>query len=85
MGNLPEKKFRIMIMKMIQAFRKRIEEMIEKMQEMFTKDLTRTKERTEINNTLEGINSRITDAEKQVSELEERMVEITASEYRKKE
>ena len=59
--------------------------MIEKMQEMFTKDLTRTKERTEINNTLEGINSRITDAEKQVSELEDRMVEITASEYRKKE
>ena len=39
MGNLPEKEFRVMIMKMIQALRKRIEEKIEKMQEMFTQDL----------------------------------------------
>ena len=44
----------------------------------------RTKERTELNNTLEGINSKITDSEEQISELEDRMVEITASEYRKK-
>ena len=34
-GNLPEKQFRIMILKMIQDLRKTIE----KMQEMFTKDL----------------------------------------------
>ena len=31
-------------------------------------------------NTLEGINSRITEAEEQISELEDRMVEITAKE-----
>ena len=31
-------------------------------------------------NTLEGINSRITDAEEGTSDLEDRMVEITASE-----
>ena len=37
-----------------------------------------------MNNTLEGINSKITDSEEQISELEDRMVEITASEYRKK-
>ena len=35
---------------------------------------------TEMENTLEGINSRITKAEEQISELEEGMVEITAME-----
>ena len=34
-----------------------------------------------IQNTLEGINSRITEAEEQVSELEDKMVEITAAEH----
>ena len=38
-GNLPEKEFRIMIWKMIPDLRKRMEAKIEKMQEMFTKDL----------------------------------------------
>ena len=38
-GNLPEKEFRIMIVKMIQDFGKRMEAKIEKMQEMFNKDL----------------------------------------------
>ena len=38
-GNLPEKEFRIMIVKMIQHLGKRMEAKIEKMQEMFNKDL----------------------------------------------
>ena len=38
-GNLPEKEFRIMIVKMIQDLGKRMEANIEKMQEMFNKDL----------------------------------------------
>ena len=38
-GNLPENKFRIMIVKMIQDLRKRMEAKINKMQEMFNKDL----------------------------------------------
>ena len=38
-GNLPEKEFRIMIVKMIQDLRKTME----KMQEMFTKDLQELK------------------------------------------
>ena len=38
-GSLPEKEFRIMIMKMIQDLRKRIEAKVDKMPEMFTKDL----------------------------------------------
>ena len=42
-GNLTEKEFRIMILKMIQDLRKRMEAKIEKMQEMFTKDLEELK------------------------------------------
>ena len=38
-GNLPEKEFRIMIVKMIQDLRKGMEAKIEKMPEMFNKDL----------------------------------------------
>ena len=34
-------------------------------------------------NTLEGINSRITEAEEQISDLEDRMVEFTAAEQNK--
>ena len=37
----------------------------------------------EIKNTLEGINSRITEAEERISDLEDRMVEITATEQNK--
>ena len=36
-GNLPEKEVRITILKMIQELGKRMEEKIEKIQEMFTK------------------------------------------------
>ena len=42
-GNLPEKELRIMIVKMIQDLRKRMEAKIEKMQEMFNKDLEELK------------------------------------------
>ena len=35
---------------------------------------------TEMKNTLEGINSRITEAEEQINDLEDRTVEITAVE-----
>ena len=70
-----------MIVKMIQDLRKRMEAKIEKMQEMFTKDLQELKiKQTEMNNTLVGINSSITEAEEWVNYLEDRMVEITAVE-----
>ena len=42
-GNLTEKEFRIMIVKMIQDFGKRMEAKIEKMQETFNKDLEELK------------------------------------------
>ena len=59
--NQPEKEFRIMIVRMIQDLGETMEAKIEKMQEMFTKNLKELKNRqTEMNNTLEGIESRIT-------------------------
>ena len=38
---------------------------------------------TEIKNTLEGINTRISDAEERISKLEDKMVETTADEQNK--
>ena len=38
---------------------------------------------TKIENTLEGINSRISEAEERISELEDKMVEITSEEQSK--
>ena len=66
-----------MIVKMIQDLRKTME----KMQRMFTKDLEELKNKqTEMNNTLEGINSRTTEAEEQITDLEDQKVEITVTE-----
>ena len=42
-GNLPEKEFRIMIVKMMQDLGKRMEAKIKKMQEMFNKGLEKLK------------------------------------------
>ena len=87
MGNLLEKELRIMIVKMIQDLRKRTGTKIEKTQEMFQKDLEELKSKqTEMKNKItevkiipEGIDSRIMDAEEQISDLEDRMVQITAT------
>ena len=80
-GNLPGKEFRIMTVKMIQELRKRMEAKSEKMLEMFTKDLEELKNKqTKLNNILEGINSRKTEAEEQINDLEDKMVETTATE-----
>ena len=86
-GTLPEKEFRIMIVKLI----KNLENKMEKMQDSINKDLEELKNKhTETNNTiteiksiLEGINSRISEAEEQISELEDKMVEITSEEQNK--
>ena len=99
MCNIPENEFRTMIVKMIQDLGKRMEAKIEKMQEMFNKDLEELKNKhleelknkqTEMNNTitemktaLEGISSRKTEAEEWISDLEDRMVEFTATEQNK--
>ena len=86
-GKLPEKEFRIMIIKMI----KNLENKMEKMQKSINKDLEKLKNKhtkinntiTEIKNTLEGINSRISEAEERISELEYKMVEITSEQHNK--
>ena len=65
-GKLPEKEFRIMILKMI----KNLENKMQKMQESVNKDLEELKNKhtetnntvTEIKNSLVGINSRIYEA-----------------------
>ena len=70
-GNLPEKEFRVMTIKMIQNLGNRMEALIEKIQEMFNKDPEELKNKqremnntiTEMKNTLEGIKNRITEAE----------------------
>ena len=70
-----------MIAKMI----KNLENKMEKMQESINKDAEKLKYDTiiEIKNTLEGINSRISEAEERVSELEDKMLEITSEEQNK--
>ena len=97
-GSLPGKEFRIMIVKMMQNLEnkmklqiKSLETRIEKMQEMFNKDLEEIKKSqsimnntiTEIKNTLEGTNSRITEAEDRISEVEDRIVEINEAAKKK--
>ena len=69
---------------------KNLENKMEKVQESIIKDLVELKNKhtetnntiTEIKNTLEGIHRRISEAE-QVSELEDKMVEIIAEEQNK--
>ena len=74
-GNHPEKRNQNNDEKMIQNLRKRMEVKIEKMPEMFIKDLEELKNKqTEMNNTLEGIHSRITEAEAQINDLEDRIL-----------
>ena len=66
-GKLPEKEFRIMIVKMI----KNLKNKMKRMQESINKDLEELKNKhaetnntiTEVKNTLEGVNSRISEAE----------------------
>ena len=98
-GNLPDKEFQIMIVKLIQNLENKIElqinsleTRIEKMQEIFNKDLEEIKKSqyimsnaiNEIKNTLEGTNSRIMEVEDRMSEVEDRMVEINEAERGKK-
>ena len=83
-GKLPEKEFRIMIIMI-----KNLENKMEKKQESINKELEELKKKhtnntiTEIKNTLQGINSRIPEAEEQISGLEDKIIEITSEEQNK--
>ena len=86
-GSVPEKEFRIMIVKLIQNLGNRMD----KIQETFNKGLEELKSKqTEMNNTIndiknpvEGIKSRITEAEERISDLEDKIVEINTAEQNK--
>ena len=79
-----------MIVKMIQNLENRMEKMQESIN-TFNKDLEEIKNKqmvknstiTEIKNTWEKINSKISETEKWISELEDRIMEITAEEQYK--
>ena len=88
LGKLPEKGFRIMIVRMI----KNVENKMEKVQESINKDLEELKNKHTENNTITEIknaldiqifNSRISEAEERISKLEDKMVEITSEEQNK--
>ena len=86
-GSLPEKEFRVMIVKMIQDLGNRME----KVQKTFNKDLEELKSKqtmmnntiNKIKNSLEGVNSRTTAAEEQINDLEDKILEITATQQNK--
>ena len=83
-GSIPEKEFRVMIVKKIENLGHRME----KIKETFNKDLEELNSKQtmmnntvdEIKNSLEGIHSRITEAEERISDLEDKIVEITTTE-----
>ena len=97
-GSLPKKEFRIMIVKVIQNLEHKIElqinsqeTRIEKMQEMFNKELEGIKESqsimnnaiTESKSTLKETNNKIRDAEVRINEVEDRMVKINEAERKR--
>ena len=73
-GNLPETKFKIMLVKMIQNTEKTRED-----PQNVYQNLQKLKNR-QMNNTQEEINNRITEAEEGINDLKNRVVEITAIE-----
>ena len=86
-GSLHEKEFKGKIVNMIQN----LGHTMEKIHETFNKDLEELKSKqtlmnntiNEIKNSLEGINSRTTEAEEWISDLEDEIVEITTAEQNK--
>ena len=73
-GNLPETKFKIMLVKMIQNIEKTRED-----PKNVYQNLEKLKSK-QMNNTQEEINNRITEAEEGINDLKNRVVEITAIE-----
>ena len=68
-GNLPEKEFRVKIVKMLQDLGKRMEEKIEKMQQMFNKDLEELKNNSNLKQ------RKIIQIGAEINEIENRKIE----------
>ena len=92
-NRFPKTEFRLMIVKVPQSLENRMETMQEKINTVtiITKDTEEIKNKqtemnntiTEIKNILEGTNSRITEGEEWISEVEVQMVKITVEEENK--
>ena len=90
MGNLPEKEFKVVIVKMIKELGRRMDAQSENL-EVFNNELESIKNGqtkmkntiTEMKNTLKGINCRLNDKEEQINDLEDRVAEITDAEQKK--
>jgi len=86
-GKLPEKEFRIMIVKMTKkTWKQNVENpkwINKNLEDINNKHIQTEITITEIKNTLEGINSIIPEAEEQISALEDKMVETTSEEQNK--
>lgn len=77
-NNLPDKEFKVMIIRMLTELKRSMDERRENFKKnilKFFKNQSELKNAiTSMNNTSEGIHSRIADAEKQVSDMEDRVV-----------
>ena len=90
-GNLSEKYFRVILVRMIQDLGKKIEAKVDELEETFKKGIEdlniqqaeMINTTAEIQNSLEENNSMIQEAEEQKSEVEDRLVEITDVEQNK--
>ena len=78
-GDLPEKEFRVIVVKMIKELKRRTDAQSEKLKvlnkelENIKNDQTEVKYAiTKMKNALEGINNRLNDSEEQISELEDK-------------
>ena len=85
-SNLPDKEFKEMVIKMLTKLGRRMEEHSEN----FNKELENIRKNqselknTILENTIEEINSRLVDTVEHISDLEDRIVEITQSEQKKR-
>ena len=86
-SHLPNKEFKVMIIKMLTKFRRRMEEHSEN----FNKELENIKRNqtelkntiTTLKNTVEGLNSRLDGVEEQINDWEDRAVKLTQTEEQK--
>ena len=83
--SLPEKEFRIMKVQMIKNIENKMELQINRLETRIEKENQSVMDNTitEIKSTLDITNSRITEAEEVISEVEGRMLKITEAERKK--
>ena len=87
--SLQEKDFRLLMLKMMQDIGNKLEAKMDNLQKTLSKEIQDIKlkqeemQNTITKNSLEATNSRIQEAEEQISEVEDRLVEITNAEQKR--